>query len=136
MDNFTFISPTEFLFGKGMENACGKYVKKYGGTKVLIHYGSGSVVRSGLLDRVKKSLEAEGIAYAELGGVQPNPRDTKIYEGIELCRKEGVDFILSVGGGSCIDSSKGIALGVCYDGDFWDFYGTGKPVEKALPIGF
>lgn len=135
MDNFTFISPTEFLFGKGMENACGKYVKKYGGTKVLIHYGSGSVVRSGLLDRVKKSLEAEGISYVELGGVQPNPRDTKVYEGIELCRKEGVDFILSVGGGSCIDSSKGIALGVCYDGDFWDFYGTGKIVEKALPIG-
>lgn len=135
MENFTFISPTEFVFGKGMENACGKYVKKYGGTKVLVHYGSGSVVRSGLLDRVKKSLEAEGIAYVELGGVQPNPRDTKIYEGIELCRKEAVDFILSVGGGSCIDSSKGIALGVCYDGDFWDFYGTGKPVEKALPIG-
>ena len=135
MENFTFISPTEFLFGKGMENACGKYVKKYGGTKVLIHYGSGSVVRSGLLDRVKKSLEAEGISYVELGGVQPNPRDTKVYEGIELCRKEGVDFILSVGGGSCIDSSKGIALGVCYDGDFWDFYGTGKIVEKALPIG-
>jgi len=135
MDNFTFISPTEFVFGKGMENTCGKYVKKYGGSKVLIHYGSGSVVRSGLLDRVKKSLEAEGIPYVELGGVQPNPRDTKIYEGIELCRKEDVDFILSVGGGSCIDSSKGIALGYYYDGDFWDFYGTGKPVEKALPIG-
>lgn len=135
MDNFTFISPTEFVFGRETENTCGKYVKKYGGSKVLLHYGSGSVVRSGLLDRVKKSLESEGIAYVELGGVQPNPRDTKIYEGIELCRKEGVDFILSVGGGSCIDSSKGIALGYFYDGDFWDFYGTGKPVEKALPIG-
>lgn len=135
MENFNFYSPTEFVFGKGRENECGKYVKKYGGTKVLIHYGSGSAVRSGLLDRVKKSLDAEKIPYVELGGVQPNPRDTKIYEGIELCRKEGVDFILSVGGGSCIDSSKGIALGVPYDGDFWDFYGTGKPVEKALPIG-
>lgn len=135
MENFNFYSPTEFVFGKGRENECGKYVKKYGGTKVLIHYGSGSAVRSGLLDRVKKSLDAENIPYVELGGVQPNPRDTKIYEGIELCRKEGVDFILSVGGGSCIDSSKGIALGVPYDGDFWDFYGTGKPVEKALPIG-
>ncbi|SET34835.1 iron-containing alcohol dehydrogenase [[Clostridium] polysaccharolyticum] len=135
MENFNFYSPTEFVFGKGMEAQCGKCVKKYGGTKVLIHYGSGSVVRSGLLDRVKKSLEEENIAYVELGGVQPNPRDTKIYEGIELCRKEKVDFILSVGGGSCIDSSKAIALGVPYDGDFWDFYGTGKPVEKALPIG-
>ena len=135
MENFNFYSPTEFVFGKERENECGKYVKKYGGTKVLIHYGSGSAVRSGLLDRVKKSLDAENIPYVELGGVQPNPRDTKIYEGIELCRREGVDFILSVGGGSSIDSSKGIALGVPYDGDFWDFYGTGKPVEKALPIG-
>lgn len=135
MENFNFYSPTEFVFGRERENECGKYVKKYGGTKVLLHYGSGSAVRSGLLDRVKKSLDAENIPYVELGGVQPNPRDTKIYEGIELCRREGVDFILSVGGGSCIDSSKGIALGVPYDGDFWDFYGTGKPVEKALPIG-
>lgn len=135
MENFQFYSPTEFVFGKDTENQCGRYVKKYGGTKVLVHYGSGSAKRSGLLDRVTASLEAEGIGYVLLGGVQPNPRDTKIYEGIELCRKEGVDFILSVGGGSCIDSSKGIALGVPYDGDFWDFYGTGKPVEKALPIG-
>ncbi len=135
MNNFNFYSPTEFVFGKGAENDCGKYVKKYGGTKVLIHYGSGSAIKSGLVDRVKKSLEANGISYAELGGVQPNPRDTLIYKGIELCRKENVDFILSVGGGSCIDSSKAIALGVPYDGDFWDFYGTGKPVETALPIG-
>ena len=135
MDNFQFYSPTEFIFGKGTESQAGKYVKKYGGTKVLIHYGSGSAVKSGLLDRVKKSLDAEGVAYVELGGVQPNPRDTLIYKGIELCRAEGVDFILSVGGGSCIDSSKGIALGVPYDGDFWDFYGTGKEVTKALPIG-
>ncbi len=135
MENFTFHSPTDFVFGKGTENVCGKYVKKYGGTKVLIHYGSGSVVRSGLLDRVKKSLEAEGIPFVELGGVKPNPRDTKIYEGIELCRKENVDFILSVGGGSCIDSSKGIALGYYYEGDFWDFYEGKCHVTKALPIG-
>jgi len=135
MENFSFYSPTEFVFGRETENECGKYVRKFGGTKVLIHYGSGSAVKSGLLDRVKASLDAESIPYVELGGVQPNPRDTKIYEGIELCRREGVDFILSVGGGSCIDSSKGIALGVPYDGDFWDFYGTGKRVEKALPIG-
>lgn len=135
MENFNFYSPTEFIFGRGRENECGKYVKKFGGTKVLIHYGSGSAVRSGLLERVKSSLDAENIFHIELGGVQPNPRDTKIYEGIELCRRENVDFILSVGGGSCIDSSKGIALGVPYDGDFWDFYDSDKPVEKALPIG-
>ena len=135
MNNFSFYSPTEFVFGKGQENNCGALVKKYGGSRVLIHYGGGSAVRSGLLDRVKASLDAAGVTYVTLGGVKPNPRDTLIYEGIELCRKENVDFILSVGGGSCIDSSKGIALGVPYDGDFWDFYGTGKPVEKALPIG-
>lgn len=135
MDNFQFWSPTEFVFGKNTESECGRYVKKYGGTKVLVHYGSSSAVKSGLLDRVTDSLKNEGIDFVLLGGVQPNPRDTKVYEGIELCRKEGVDFILSVGGGSCIDSAKGIALGVPYDGDFWDFYGTGKPVEKALPIG-
>ncbi|MBO5384225.1 MAG: iron-containing alcohol dehydrogenase [Ruminococcus sp.] len=135
MDNFNFYSPTEFVFGKDRENECGNYVKKYDGKKVLIHYGGGSVIRSGLLDRVKNSLDSCGIEYVELGGVKPNPRDTKIYEGIELCRKENVDFILSVGGGSCIDSAKGIAIGALYDGDFWDFYGTGKNVEKALPIG-
>ncbi|MBE5895740.1 MAG: iron-containing alcohol dehydrogenase [Lachnospiraceae bacterium] len=135
MENFNFYSPTEFVFGKGRENECGQLVKKYGGTKVLIHYGQGSVVKSGLLDRVKASLEKEGVAYAELGGVQPNPRDTKVYEGIEICKKENVDFILSVGGGSCIDSSKAIAAGVCYDGDFWDLYSKKATVQKALPIG-
>ncbi|MBR3920315.1 MAG: iron-containing alcohol dehydrogenase, partial [Oscillospiraceae bacterium] len=135
MDNFQFYSPTEFVFGKETENESGRLVKKYGGSKVLIHYGGGSAVKSGLLDRVKASLEKEGIDYVLLGGVKPNPRDTKIYEGIELCRKENVDFILCVGGGSVIDSAKGIAIGVLYDGDFWDFYGTGKKVERALPIG-
>lgn len=135
MNNFQFYSPTEFLFGKDTENSCGEYVKKYGGSKVLIHYGSASAIRSGLIDRVKASLEKAGISYVMLGGVQPNPRDTKIYEGIELCRKENVDFILSVGGGSCIDSSKGIALGALYDGDFWDFYSRKADVTKALPIG-
>lgn len=135
MDNFNFYSPTEFVFGKGRENECGKYVKKYGGTKVLIHYGGGSVVRSGLLDRVKKSLAAENIPFAELGGVQPNPIDTKVYEGIGLCRAEGVDFILAIGGGSVIDSAKAIAIGALYGGDFWDFYDKKAAVEKALPVG-
>lgn len=134
MDNFTFYSPTYFVFGKDTENEAGKYVKRFGGSKVLIHYGGGSVVRSGLLDRVKKSLEAEGLEYVELGGVKPNPRSGLVYEGIELCRKEKVDFVLAVGGGSTIDSSKAIAAGTVYDGDFWDFY-QGKLVEEALPIG-
>ena len=135
MDNFQFHSPTEFIFGMDTEGCCGKYVKKYGGTKVLVHYGSGSAVRSGLLDRVTKSLESEGIDFVLLGGVKPNPRDVKVYEGIEICKKENVDFILSVGGGSCIDSSKAIAIGALYDGDFWDFFGTDKKITKALPIG-
>ena len=134
MDNFTFWSPTYFVFGKDQENNTGKYVKRFGGSKVLIHYGGGSVVRSGLLDRVKKSLDAEGIGYVELGGVMPNPRSGLVYEGIDLCRKEKVDFVLAVGGGSTIDSAKAIAAGTVYDGDFWDFY-MGKSVTEALPIG-
>jgi alcohol dehydrogenase YqhD (iron-dependent ADH family) len=134
MDNFTFYAPTYFAFGKDTETQAGQLVKRFGGKKVLIHYGGGSVVRSGLLDRVKKSLSGEGIAFEELGGVKPNPRSGLVYEGIELCRRENIDFILAVGGGSVIDSSKAIAAGTVYDGDFWDFY-EGKPVTQALPVG-
>lgn len=134
MDNFNFYSPTFFAFGRDRENDCGQLVKRFGGTKVLIHYGGGSVVRSGLLDRVKKSLEKEGVEFVELGGVMPNPRSGLVYKGIELAKKENVDFVLAVGGGSTIDSSKAIAAGVVYDGDFWDFY-QGKRIEKALPVG-
>lgn len=134
MNNFSFYSPTYFVFGRGTENEAGKYVKRFGGSKVLIHYGGGSVVRSGLLDRVKASLRKAGIDFTELGGVMPNPRSGLVYEGIDLCRREAVDFILAVGGGSAIDSAKAIAAGVVYDGDFWDFY-EGKPVNKALPLG-
>ena len=134
MNNFTFYSPTYFVFGKEEENNVGKYVKRFGGTKVLIHYGGGSVVRTGLLDRVKASLTGEGLTFVELGGVKPNPRSGLVYEGIELCRKEKVDFVLAVGGGSTIDSSKAIAAGTVYEGDFWDFY-CGKQVTKALPVG-
>ncbi|MGL5512990.1 MAG: iron-containing alcohol dehydrogenase, partial [Sporomusa sp.] len=134
MNNFTFYTPTYFVFGKGTEQSAGQYVKQFGGSKVLIHYGSGSVVKSGLLGRVKASLDAEGINYVELGGVQPNPKSGLVYQGIELCRKEKIDFVLAIGGGSAIDSAKGIALGVPYDGDFWDFY-EGKPVTEALPVG-
>ena len=134
MDSFTFYSPTFFAFGKGTESDAGKYVKRFGGHKVLIHYGGGSAVKSGLIDRVKASLDEEEIPYVTLGGVKPNPRSGLVYEGIELARKENVDFILAVGGGSTIDSSKAIAAGTLYDGDFWDFY-TGTPIEKALPVG-
>ena len=134
MNNFTFYSPTYFVFGKDEECNAGKYVKRFGGSKVLIHYGGGSVVRSGLLERVKASLEGENIAYVTLGGVKPNPRSGLVYEGIDLCKRENVDFVLAVGGGSTIDSSKAIAAGAVYDGDFWDFY-SGKAVEKALPVG-
>lgn len=133
MDNFSFYAPTYFAFGKNSEERAGELVKRFGGSKVLLHFGGGSVVRSGLLDRVKKSLDAAEIAWVELGGVKPNPRSGLVYEGIALCRKEGVDFILAVGGGSTIDSAKAIAAGVLYDGDFWDFY-EGKPVTKALPV--
>ncbi len=135
MNNFEFYSPTKFVFGRDTENNCGQLVKEAGGAKVLLHFGGGSVIRSGLLDRVKASLDKESIPYCELGGVQPNPRDTLVYKGIELCRNEGVDFILAVGGGSVIDSAKAIALGVPYDGDFWDFY-CGKDIaKKAVPVG-
>ena len=134
MENFTFYSPTFFAFGKDTENDAGSYVKRFGGSKVLIHYGGGSVVRSGLLDRVKASLDKENIPYVLLGGVKPNPRSGLVYEGIDLCRKEKVDFVLAVGGGSVIDSSKAIAAGTIYDGDFWDFY-MGKRIEEALPVG-
>ena len=134
MNNFNFYSPTEFVFGKGRENDCGEYVKKYGGSKVLIVYGGQSAVKSGLLDRVKASLEKNGIEYYAIGGVKPNPRDTLVYQGIDIARKEGLDFILAVGGGSVIDTSKAIAIGVPYEGDFWDFY-SGKHATKALPVG-
>jgi len=133
MNNFNFYSPTFFVFGKKRENEAGKYVKRFGGTRVLIHYGGGSVIKSGLLDRVKASLEAEDIYYTELGGVMPNPRSGLVYKGIEICKKENIDFVLAVGGGSTIDSSKAIALGTLYDGDFWDFY-NGKPADKALHV--
>ncbi|MGB4660271.1 MAG: iron-containing alcohol dehydrogenase [Mobilitalea sp.] len=134
MNNFTFYSPTYFVFGKNTENEAGHYVKRFGGSKVLLHYGGGSVIRSGVLDRVKASLAKENIDFVELGGVKPNPRSGLVYQGIKLCLEEGVDFVLAIGGGSAIDSSKAIAAGVEYEGDFWDFY-EGKPITKALKVG-
>ncbi|WP_044264391.1 iron-containing alcohol dehydrogenase [Bacteroides timonensis] len=134
MNNFVFYSPTEFVFGKATEMQVGALARKYGARKVMIVYGGGSVVRSGLLDRVKQSLQEAGIEYCLMGGVQPNPVDTKVYEGIEFCRREQADMLLPVGGGSVIDTAKAIAAGVLYEGDFWDFYIGKAKVTKALKV--
>lgn len=135
MDNFTFYSPTKFVFGKEMEAQAGALVKEFGGSKVLLHFGGKSAEKSGLLGRIRNSLKEAKIDFVELGGVHPNPLDDLVYEGIDLCKKNGVDFILAVGGGSVIDSSKAIALGVCYDGDFWDFYSGKAEPKAAIPVG-
>ena len=134
MNDFDFYSPTYFVFGRGREAEAGTYVKKFGGSRVLVLYGGQSAKKSGLLDRVLASLNGAGLHTAELGGVKPNPRSGLVYEGIDLCRKEGIDFLLAVGGGSVIDTAKAIAIGVPYEGDFWDFF-SGKVPEKALPVG-
>lgn len=135
MNNFTFYSPTEFVFGKGTEQQTGQLCKQYGASRVMIVYGGGSVVRSGLLDRVKASLAEVGVESCELSGVQPNPVDTKVYEGLELAKTFKPDFLLAVGGGSVIDTAKAIAAGYYYEGDFWDFFiGKAKP-QNALPVG-
>ncbi len=135
--NFTYYAPTKVVFGKDAEAKVGKLVKKENATKVLIHYGGGSVIKSGLLDRVKKSLEEEGISYVELGGVKPNPRLDLIYEGIELAKENNVDFILAVGGGSVIDSAKGIgwALASPEIEDVWDLYLRKVTTNKCTPVG-
>ena len=134
MNNFVFYSPTEFVFGKATEMQVGALARKHGARKVMIVYGGGSVVRSGLLDRVKQSLQEAGIEYCLMSGVQPNPVDTKVYEGIEFCRREQADMLLPVGGGSVIDTAKAIAAGVLYEGDFWDFYIGKAKVTKALKV--
>ncbi|MDR0951310.1 MAG: iron-containing alcohol dehydrogenase [Oscillospiraceae bacterium] len=135
MLNFDFHTPTYFDFGDGAEKNVGKLVRLFGGTKVLLHYGGGSVKRNGVYDAVVSSLNEASLPFIELGGVKPNPRSGLVYEGIELCRREGVDFVLAIGGGSSIDSAKAIAMGVPYDGDFWDFFGGTKTPEAALPVG-
>ena len=135
MKDFNFYAPTRVVFGRESEEKLPQLIQQYGGSKVLIHYGGGSARRSGLLDKVEQMLTEAGIAYVELGGVVPNPLLSKVREGIELCRKEKVDFILAVGGGSVIDSSKSIGYGVGYPGDVWDFW-DGKAVpQSCLPIG-
>ncbi len=135
MLNFDFVSPTKIRFGKDTEQLVGSEILAYNPTKVLLHYGSGSVIRNGLYEKVAASLEASGIPFVALGGVQPNPRLSLVRQGIQLCVDHGIDFILAVGGGSVIDSAKAIAVGVPYAGEVWDFY-TGKAVpNRSLPVG-
>ena len=135
MKDFNFYAPTRVVFGRESEAKLPELIKQYGGTKVLIHYGGGSARRYGLLDKVEQMLHEADIDFVELGGVVPNPLLSKVKEGIGLCCREGVDFILAVGGGSVIDSSKAIGYGVPYEGDVWDFW-DGKAVPQvSLPLG-
>ena len=134
MNGFTQKWPTRFVFGKGAEERTGEEMALLGVKKALIHYGGGSAVRSGLIGRIEQSLDSAGIAHVSLGGAQPNPRDTKVYEGIELIRRENCDAVLAVGGGSAIDSAKAMAHGALYDGDFWDFFSGKAKVERTLKI--
>ncbi len=134
MENFDFCSPTKIMFGRGVESRVGEEVKAYS-NKILLHYGGGSIKKSGLYDRIVLSLKNAGVDFVELGGVQPNPRLSLVRAGIELCRKEKIGLILAVGGGSVIDSAKGIAIGIPYAGDVWDFYATKANPEKSVPLG-
>jgi alcohol dehydrogenase len=134
MINFEFHNPTKIIFGKCAEEKLQVIMKKYG-KRVLLHYGSGSVKTNGIYDKVKRQLDLAGAEIFELGGVQPNPRLKLIHEGIELCRRNKIEFVLAVGGGSVIDSAKGIAAGVPYPGDVWDFYTGAAVPEKTIPVG-
>ena len=135
MFDFKYYAPTKVILGRNTEEKVAELIREFGGTKVLIHYGGGSVVRSGLLQRVTETLDAAGIAYVTLGGAVPNPRLSLVYEGIELCKREGVDFLLGVGGGSAIDSAKAIGYGVANEGDVWDFYDYKRKAAGCLPLG-
>jgi len=134
MEGFQFQCPTRIVFGRGVENLVGEEVKKYS-DKVLFHYGGGSIKRIGLYDRVVESLKSAGVRFIELPGVKPNPRLSLVRKGIEVCRSNGLDFILAVGGGSVIDSAKAISVGVPYRGDVWDFYVDRAEPAEALPVG-
>lgn len=135
MFDFKYFTPTKVLFGKNTEDKVANLIQEFGGKKVLIHYGGGSVIRSGLMQRVTDKLDAAGIAYVKLGGAVPNPRLSLVYEGIELCKKEGVDFLLAVGGGSAIDSAKAIGYGLMNEGDVWDLYDYKKQAKASMPLG-
>ncbi len=134
--DFTLYTPTKVVFGHETETKTGELVRQFGGSCALIHYGGGSVVRSGLLDRVKASLDAAGVRHVELGGVVPNPRLEKVYEGIALARANGVDFLLAVGGGSVIDSAKAIAYALAEpDCDVKELYEHTRAPKACLPVG-
>ena len=135
MNNFVFYAPTMFAFGKGEVRRTGELVKQFGGTRVLMVYGGGSIKENGAYDAVVASLQEAGISCCELSGVQPNPLSGKVYEGISLVREKGVDFVLAVGGGSAIDTAKAIAFGAMYNGDFWDIFEGKAPLDKSLPVG-
>lgn len=135
MNNFTFYSPTEFIFGKDTQSETGKTAKRYGAVKVLLVYGGESAEKSGLIKQVTDSLDKEEIPYCVLKGIKPNPTDDRVYEGISMAVSEGVNFIIAVGGGSVIDTAKAIAIGAVYPGDFWDFFSGKQPITAALPIG-
>lgn len=135
MENFKYYTPTKVIFGKDTEKEIGNLLKEFNGKKILIHYGGGSVVRSGLLDKVKNYLKKTNIEYIELGGVQPNPRLSLVKKGIELGKKENIDFILAIGGGSVIDSAKGIGYGMMIDYDVWDLYSEHRSSNNCMPIG-
>jgi hypothetical protein len=135
MDNFSYYTPTRYEFGRGVETLAGKMLAGLGLKNVLIVYGKGSVVRSGLLERVCKSLDEAGIGYKQLSGICPNPTDDRVYEGIDIVRENSLDGLLAVGGGSVIDTAKAIAAGAVYDGDFWDFWAGKAVIQEALPVG-
>lgn len=135
MENFSYCSPTRYIFGRGVEIQTGEQVAAMGCKKVMVVSGKGSARRSGLLDRVLESLKSAGVGYVELTGINPNPTDDRVYEGIATCRAESVDGLLAVGGGSAIDTAKAIAGGVPYDGDFWDFYSGKAVMQTSLPVG-
>ena len=135
MLDFSFYSPTEFVFGRNTEAKTGQLAQQYGAKKVMIVYGGGSAVKSGLIGRIQASLNEVGIPYVEMSGVRPNPTDDKVREGIALVKENGVDFLLAVGGGSVIDTAKSIACAIDYDGDFWDFYIGKAKIKSALPVG-
>lgn len=135
MNDFRFYTPTRYIFGRDTEKEAGCMSAELLGRKVLVVYGEGSVIRSGLLKCVLSSLSESGVEFIEFGGIKPNPTDGPVRKGIEICRNQGVTGLLAVGGGSVIDTAKAIAIGTPYDGDFWDFY-CGKAIgEKALPVG-
>ncbi len=133
MENFEYCNATRIVFGKGTQSRVGELVKKHA-DKILLHFGGGSIKRSGLYDEVVASLKKADVKIVELGNVKPNPRLALVKEGIELCRKEKIDFILAVGGGSAIDSAKAIAMGVPYAGDVWDLFAKGIPIDSALKV--